>query len=76
MVAGQCDAFTMDMSATVAKKYVLEADNTCGVEAEDPDGCDACGSPLSSSRRSLLQLQYATTMTTGRMSSSGSGSEW
>ena len=40
MVAGQCDAFTMDMSATVAKKYVLESDGTCGVEAEDADGCD------------------------------------
>ena len=40
MVAGQCDAFTMDMSATVAKKYVLESDGTCGVEADNPDGCD------------------------------------
>ena len=29
LVAGECDAFTGDMSAMVAKKYTLEADGTC-----------------------------------------------
>lgn len=29
LVAGECDAFTGDMSAMVAKKYTLELDGTC-----------------------------------------------
>lgn len=29
LVAGECDAFTGDMSAMVAKKYTLETDGTC-----------------------------------------------
>tara|TARA_B100001989_G_scaffold243538_1_gene211339 strand:+ start:112 stop:1509 length:1398 start_codon:yes stop_codon:yes gene_type:complete len=41
LIDGDCAAFSGDISALVARKYILEADGTCGVVADpDDEDCD------------------------------------